>query len=305
VKIQAEVAQHLSLAAAFLIVLSGCGVVPAKVVISDDKATVSESGAIGYPFRQRRSVILLKQDSMTKAFKAEVSPYELDGNGQYEKLHYIAGKDNFRSTTQLKISYLDNTKLIDQIELTTQDNIADTINKIGTVAEAVVPIVAGGVAGTSDADKVVFQDTVYDPGLPGGEKWAFDLVNSGYCIRQQDIAVEAGLTIAEYVKNASANKYVGDFPVPSCVSATIEIAQCDVANAQPRRVLASIRTVYASATNVTPLPLPSSGKIKMNSVCGASVTEADKQVRTDLTTYLTTLITNVNNVKAAAKKKDK
>lgn len=304
-KVQMRVAQHLSLAAGLSIVLSGCGVVPSKIAISDDKAAVSESGAIGYPFRHRRSVILVKQDPKTKIFKAEVSPHELDGNGKYEKLYYFAGNDNFRSTTQLKISYLDNTKLIDQIELTTKDNIADTINKIGTVAAALAPIVAGGVAGTSDADKVIFQDTVYDPGLSDGEKWAPDVVNSGYCIRQQNIAVEEGLTIAEYVKNTSANKYVGDFPVPSCVSATIDIAQCDGANAQSPRVIASIRTVYASATNVTPMPLPSSGKMKMNSICGAIVTEADKQDRTELTTYLTTLITNVNNIKAAAKKKDK
>lgn len=284
-----------------LLTLSGCGVVPPNVVVGASSASVKESKSIGYPFRLRSSIILLTQDPKTNTFKAQSSPNELDSEGRYSPVFYVAGVDNYRSTTQLKVSYIDNTKMIDKLQITTKDNVADTINKIGTVASALAPIVAGSVAGQLEVATKRFSDTTFDPGAIQANVWKVDSINAGYCLRQRDVSTEQGMTMSEYLGQAGKSN-AGDFPVASCVTAILDIAECS-GGTEPRSMLASLRVTYASATQVTPMPLPSSGEIKMNSVCGASVTEADKQDRSDLATYLTTLIANVNSVKAAAKKK--
>src|SRR5690606_2893240 len=107
-----------------------------------------------------------------------------------------------RSTTQLKISYLDNTKLPDKIDVTTKDNVADTINKIGKVAVALAPMIATGVSASGVAAAApTFRDTVLDPGEVKAGEWVPDGMNPGSCLMLGDVSVEDGLSMTEYIKN--------------------------------------------------------------------------------------------------------
>jgi hypothetical protein len=288
----------LRLSAVLCVILSGCGVIPPQVSVQDYGDANASSQEFGYVFRHRRSVLKIKYEGGN--FKAEAAPYELNNKGEFLPLYKISGIEDIRANTQLKVSYLDNTKLIDKIDITTKDNLAETINKIGSVAAAVAPLVAG-VVSQSDAATIAFKATVVDPAdlieMPG--KWTQDETNPDYCVMLSDIQTEKGLKLETYIKNRANVKGV-DFPVPSCSTAVLKIVQC---NAKDTATAATMRVTFASTDTVTPIPLPSSGSLKMNSVCGASVTEADNQDRTDLKTYLTNLITQVNNIKAAFKKK--
>jgi len=278
--------------------LSGCGVVPPQVQYQEYVAGADARS--GFPMRHRRSILLVKFDPKQNAFTAEAAPYELDvGGTNYLPLFQIAGLDDWKATTQLKVTYLDNTKIVDTMELTTKDNVADTINKIGDVAAALAPVVGGLVAGGGPvAAANPFKDTTLDPAAAKPGEWQPDEINSNLCMKLSGAATEQGMPFVDYMKTRQSS--ARDFPVSSCVSAVLAIAKCD----EPKRddVAQKLRVVYASADRVTPIPLPSSGSVKMNSVCGAAVTEADKQDRRALSTYLTTLMDNVKKVEAAKKK---
>lgn len=285
--------------------LAGCGVVPAKVNYTEQTAT-GESAIAAYPFRLRRSILLVTKDDLAKPAVVKVAPSELGVDGKYRTLYWVKGVDNWRSTTQLKVTYLDNTKLPDTFQSTTQDNIADTINKIGSLAAAVVPVVAGLTGGTAAVPgALAFKATTVDPDETGVDAWHPDKINPGYCVRLRDANTEQGTTVASYFTSRKTEA-ARDFPVPSCVTATLDIAPCSggVVSNVTVATIESQQVTFSSGSEVTPLPIPSSGTIKMNSACGAAVTEADKQDRTDLLTDLTTLATQVKNVQAAKTKKN-
>jgi len=183
--------------------------------------------------------------------------------------------------------------------VTTKDNVADTINKIGDVAAALAPVLAGLVAGGGPAVAATFKDTTLDPAAVKPGEWHADEINANLCMRLSSTATEQGILFSDYMK-ARQSSTARDFPVSSCVSAVLAIAKCNDPNRED--MAQKLRVVYASADRVTPLPLASSGTVKMNSVCGAAVTEGDKQDRRVLSTYLTTLIDNVKKVEAAKKK---
>jgi len=274
---------------------ASCGVVPPRV--SYQIYTVSQQGndEFGYPFRHRRSLLRIKQEN--GIFKVETAPSELDIDGHFTPMYMIRGADDLRAVTQVKITYLDNTKLPDKIDITTSDNIADTINKVGEVVSAAVPLLAGSVSAPEVEAVQTFKETVLDPGEMTQGKWIPDAMNAGYCLMMSALSVEEGISVADYVESRRGRKVI-DFPVPSCATAIIHIAQCN-----DQQTAARMRVIFAAYDKVTPMSLPSSGSLKMSSICGASVTEADKQDRSDLTTYLQSLMTSVNNIKAAAKKK--
>jgi hypothetical protein len=281
--------------------LAGCGVIPPQVSYAPYAAEGDEAAKFGYPFRHRRSVILVRYDAKAQIFKAEASPYELDADGKYLPMYKLAGLVDWRATTQLKVSYLDNTKFPDTITTTTKDNVAETIQKVGSVVSALTPLIAGGVSEAKVAGVVVFNDTLIDPLEVKNSKWFVDDVNPKYCMRLRDVSVEQGIAIDRFISTRTSRSV--DFPVPSCSTGLVEVAECPGGVATVKADSASsMRIVFADATTVTPMTLPATGSLKMNSVCGASITEADNQNRNDIATYLTTLITQVNNVKAAKKK---
>ncbi|MGJ7571537.1 hypothetical protein ACSFBX_13455 [Variovorax sp. RB2P76] len=281
--------------------LTSCGVIPPQVEYTEYQP--SSAATPGFPFRHRRSVLLVKYDPKLSTFKVEPSPYELDPSGNFLPILKIRGIDDARAATQLKVSYVDNTKLLDQVTVSTKDNVADTINKIGTVAAALVPLIATAVAETSGKAAVSFKDSVIDPVEAGADKWVQDDVNPAYCFRLRQTSTEQSITLNSYISARSGNK-AADFPAAACTTAIVDIAQCKSPNSVAAGdIVASPRVVYASADMVTPIALPSTGSIKMGSACGASVTEADNQSRVDIAAYLQALITQVNNIKAAAKKK--
>lgn len=283
-----------------LLGLVGCGVVPARVQYATYpmQGITKADGVNGYHFRHRRSVIMLEYKD--NAFQAAVVPYELAPDGSYNALYRIWGADDFRSTTQLKVTYVDNTKFIDQLQVTTKDNLADTISKIGEVAKAAIPLIAGFVS--ERAPEVKFNKTMVDPARQGIDHWTEDPLNEGYCVRLKDVVSESSLTVQDYVGNG-LGRWQGTFPVPACATGVVEIAaasSCD--KVRDTDIKASISVKFADADKVLPVSLPSSGSLKMNSVCGASVTEADKQDRNQLLNALSGAITQIQTVSDAWKK---
>jgi hypothetical protein len=283
--------------------LVGCGVVPAQVQYAEYPKTVvgkTASDAGGYQFRQRRSVIMLEYTN--KGFQATAVPYELTTEGSYNTLYRVWGVDNYSATTQLKVSYVDNTKFIDQLQVTTKDNLADTIAKIGEVAKAAVPLIAALVS--AKEPDMAFNKTMVDPSQAGIDRWTNDPLNKDSCVRMKDVQYESPLSLQQYVADG-LGKWQGTFPVPACATGIVEIAKaspCDKADDNIKASLASLRVTFADADKVLPVSLPSSGTLKMNSVCGASVTEADKQDRQLLLDYLSKAITQIQNVYADWKK---
>lgn len=278
--------------------ISACGVVPPKVTYGD-LATAGD-GPFGYPFRPRRSVLVVSYVPTDKKFIAEPAPSELDAEGKWIPLFQISGVDNWKSTTQLKMSYVPETKLVDEIKITTTDNIADTITKVGNVVAAVAPVIAGVVAANAGPDKISFESTTFDPAW-AGEAWRQDEINPNYCLRLRNVAVEQGLPLSQYISTRKGVS-TSDFPVASCATGTLEIARCPSGPASVSANLERVRVTFAASDRVTPIGLPSSGAMKMNAVCGAVVTEADKQDRRELTNYLTALIDAVKKIEAAKKK---
>jgi hypothetical protein len=281
-----------------ILALVGCGVVPAQVQYAEYSKTVigtAASDSSGYQFRQRRSVIMLEYTN--KGFQATAVPYELTADGSYSTLYRVWGVDNYRATTQLKVSYVDNTKFIDQLQVTTKDNIAETISKIGEVARAAAPFVAAMVSAKEPV--MAFNKTMVDPAQAGIGQWTSDPLNKDYCVRLKDVVSESPLSLQQYVADR-LGKWQITFPVPACDTGVVEIASpCGKAD---DNIKASLRVTFADPDKVLPVSLPSSGTLKMNSVCGASVTEADKQDRQLLLDYLSKAITQIQNVYADWKK---
>jgi hypothetical protein len=277
----------------------GCGgVIPPKVQYAEYPKLVSgtsASDASGYQFRHRRSVIKLEYEKDKGGLTACAVPYELNADGSYSTLYRVWGDDGFQSTTQLKVSYIDNTKFIDQLQVTTKDNINDAISKIGGFAAAAVPFVASVVAAKEEVIK--FNRTMVDPVQTGIDQWTKDPQNKDYCVRLKNVVSESTLSLKQYVADG-LGKWQGAFPVPACATGVVEIAKpCDDDN-----IVFSSRVTFADADKVLPVNLPSSGKVKMNSACGASVTEDDKQDRTAMLDYLNTAITQIQTVSTAWKK---
>jgi hypothetical protein len=282
-----------------LLAMSGCGVVPAKVTYREVTADVDSP--FGFPFRPRRSMLLVSFENTDKKFTVESAPTELDPEGNWTGLLQVGGVDDWKSTTQLKMTYVPETKLIDEIKVTTTDNIADTITKVGNVIAAVAPVAAGVVASTANASQIAFQPTTFDPTW-AGSGWRQDQINRNYCMRLSGLSIEQGLTLKQYL--GSRKRAARDFPVASCATGVLEIAECPggpagFSPANPDRV----RVNFAASDQVTPIPLPSSGAVKMSAICGAVVTEADKQDRRELVNYLTSLMEAVKKIEEAKKKK--
>ncbi|WP_250455327.1 hypothetical protein [Caballeronia sp. ATUFL_M2_KS44] len=279
---------------------TGCGVVPPRVQYSEYTPNMDGQSANGDQliFRLRRSVLLIKKSST--AFTFEASPYELTPDSKaFIKTYYMAGKDDLRSTTQLKITYLDSTKIPDTITVTTTDNLADTISKIGEVGQAIAPVAAAFVSGQQAVLPPTFNDTTLDPAEVADEAIVPDPRNDGICLRVSNRVTEPGVSAKDYIDAAKAGAR-HDFPTPACVSAQVEVLQCRTDGTAPT-VLASAHTTFASDQIVVPMLLPSTGSLKMNTVCGANVTPADKEDRYQVLTYLQNLMKSVSSVQSAVK----
>lgn len=286
-----------------VVAIIGCGVVPPrvqynKVDISNFQggppekleANVSALNFSGYPFRQRRSILIINFDTAKGEFTVAPVPHELDSNGQYLPLYTVEGRDNYRSTTQLKVKYVDNTKFIDEIAVTTKDNIEDTMSKIGELGQALIPIISSMVS-TTKQSTIKFRPTMIDPSVSTFNEFQLDPLNDGFCIRMRDIAVESTLTLDQFISN-SGRIDRSTFPVPACATVLVDIASsCSDPKAVDPVNVVSLRTTFAHYDAVVPTPLPSTGTLKMSSICSASVTVADKEDRSDILKYLHSAVT--------------
>lgn len=288
---------RISLLATAFLVLTGCGVVPPRVVYSIyNVAQSSETSGDQLVFRHRRSVILI--ETAASDLKATATPYELNPAGtEYAPLYSITGVYDWRSSTQLKISYIDNTKFVDQLDVTTKDNVADTIDKFGKATASLLSL-AAKVSGKEVA-KMEFKKTILDPAvLKAGERktgWLPDSANPGYCLQLRNVVAEPGMPIEDFIsshKSAPTNV----FPVPACATGIVDVKRC----ANPDADALSFEVTY-STDSVIPMSLPSSGSLKMYSICGAKVTPAQSEDRTDILTYLDKAIKTVKDIKAARK----
>jgi hypothetical protein len=276
--------------------LGGCGVVPPQVKYQE----YGESVNFGYPFRQKRSVLLVKYAPASKSFTAEAAPTELDQNGNWMPLYLISGVEDWKASTQLKVTYITDTKFPDVLNITTKDKVLDTIKGIAEVAAALLPLAASAVAADANQPTATFNPTLFDPESERADQWQADPINPGYCMRIVNAAVEQGVRWADYLKTRRTT--AADYPVASCAAGVLEIAACPSASQVSAAKIERLRVTYASKDRVTPIPLPSSGSLKMSAVCGASITEADNQDRRQLNNYVTGLIEGVKKVEAARKK---
>jgi hypothetical protein len=292
--------------ATFVILLCGCGVVPPKISYGEydisEKAFSSSNNSPKYPFRQRRSVLLLRSsDDSPQKLTVVAAPSEFGQDNKYSSLYFIQGMDDFKSTTQLKISYIDNTKFIDELQITTKDNIADTISKVGALTKAIIPLAATFVSGTADTVAASIKPTIIDPATITENKWEQDPVNPNICVRLRETVVESPMTMAEYLKTNNSHQ---SFPIPACTTAVLDVAlvttgsNCDTGAISTANVTTT-RATYAHYTNVIPMPVPSSGSLKMHPICGTSITEASTQDRYQLLTYLTSIATQAKEAQSA------
>ena len=295
----------LLLGCCLAIISSGCGVVPSKVSYATytplQTAKGSTNHAPRYPFRLRRSVLLIRINDEDK-LTVVASPWELGADGQYSPLYSMQGTDNFRSTTQVKMSYIDNTKFIDELTVTTKNNVADTISNVGALIKAVVPVAATLISGAAEKT-IKFRPTMVDPAGTTPNVWFKDPLNSNLCIRLRAPVVESALTIEDYFMAQEAQT---SFPVPACATATLDLAIVDDTDRCEPQPLASAsvtttQTTYAHHANVLPMPLPSTGSLKMHAVCGASVTEVGPQDRFQLLSNLTSIVSQAKEIHAAWK----
>lgn len=288
-------------AAAFvaIAVIAGCGVVPPRVGYQNYSEEAAAGESMGYLFRHRRSVIVVTFSRETTKFDVFAAPDEFTPDNRFTPLYRLAGADDAFSATQLKVSYVANTKFIDQIQVTTKDNLVDAISKIGAVAALAPRLASGSLAEspTKGAQRV-FEPTLLDPWAADVEQWRVDPVNPRYCLRLRETSVESDLSIDRYVARA-AGRMVGTFPVPACATGIVEIAPACDGRPQEAKAEYSYRVVFAHARNVVPMQLPSTGALKMHSVCGASVTPADNQDRTTLLDHLTAAIKTVQDVQGS------
>jgi hypothetical protein len=292
--------------ASSLSLLQGCGLVPPRVKYSAFPAADSATTGDSLAFRHRRSVIVVAKNDKAE-LTATAAPYEFDASGKlYAPLYSIAGVYDWRSSTQLQITYVDNTRFVDQMDVTTKDNVGDTIDKFGKAAVALLPLIGGIVSGSTaarqEAGKLDFKDfkrTFVDPALLSEgqteSSWAEDDLNPGWCVRLRNVVAEPGIRMTDYMA-ARLNTSSRDFPVPACASAQVDVSLCTNTPA-----FVSLPVTYASPDRVIPTALPSSGSLKMYSVCGAKVTPAQSEDRTDILTYLDKATKAVKDIKAARK----
>lgn len=286
--------------------LGGCGVVPPRVSYAPYDQAQSGAQTINnaphYPFRSRRSLLLIRSNDDSKLTVA-ASPWELTTDGKYSPLYTLQGSDDFRSTTQLKVSYIDNTKFIDELGVTTKDNVADTVGKVAALVKAVIPVVASFVSGTTADPTLVIKPTVVDPAKTATNVWLKDPLNNNICLRLHEVVVESTLTLDEYLERPNPRQ---SFPVPACATAALDLAvvapnsTCDDASLKAGAITTTQAT-FAHHANVLPMPLPSTGSLKMHPICGASVTEAGTQDRFQLLTVLTTIMTEAKAADTAWK----
>jgi hypothetical protein len=280
------------------LVVEGCGAVPARVTYSpySDQGGASPTADQGksYVFRHRRSVLLVQRDSEGR-YQVAPAPFELAADGSYMPLYEIMGADDFYATTQLKLSYADNTKFVDELQVSTKDNVADTIVKLTDIAKNAIPVFA---AGETSVSRVAFKQTKIDPMADDVGQWHEDSLNDGLCLRLRAITVESHATLDGFVA-AAKSKWVRTFPVPACATGIVDIASKCAPNQQETKAEDTIRVVYAHHQNVVLVPLPSSGSLKMHTVCGASVTASDKQDRTDVLDYVRNALKAANDVQSA------
>jgi len=221
-------------------------------------------------------------------------------------MYKISGKDDLRSTTQIKISYLDNKKLPDQLSFSTVDNVSSTIEKIGTVGSAVAPVLAGLVSGTEKGQPTVattFKPTQIDPGDSDSYSWQQDPLNKDYCVRLNNVIEESTVTIDQYLADRIGNTS-RDFPAPSCATAEVEVAACAATRSGSMKAedLTVMRVTYASSRAILPTPIPSTGTMNFNSICGVNVASSDKEDRTDVLTYIAKMVKSGTDIHAAWKK---
>lgn len=285
-----------TLAAAASMVLPGCGIVPPQVKYSE----YSERGDFGYPFRQKRSVLLIKYNAANNAFEVHPAPTEMQSRDKWTSLLQIAGVEDWAASTQVKVTYINDTRFVDVVNVTTKDKVADTIKNVGDIVAAIAPVVGSVVAASTPAEMKDFKDTTFDPESQNGNDWQQDELNPKYCIRIVERSTEQGISLSAYLSTRKAK--AADFPVPSCATGVLEIASCGSTSAVDITTSKRMRVLYSAKDQVTPIPLPSSGMLKMSAICGASVTEADNQDRRQLTNYVTSLIESVKKVEAAKKK---
>lgn len=289
-------------------ILAACGTVPPRVYYAAAPSTPeADVKSSGHAFRIRRSLLKLEPKTVGNEKTVEVTavPSELDENGNYLPLYRLTGIDDWRSTTALQVTYIANTKFIDTIGVKTTDNVQKTIQSVSGVLQTGISLAAR--AGVVPRKQVIaaFQKAVIDPASPKSN-WTVLPNNPGIWYKLSTVS-ESKVTATEFF-NAAASERGRVVPIAACSMANLELGFAPLSNDSVGKPLGearplgdvvpgpSLQVTYADSKYVIPIVLPSSGSMKMHTICGADTTEDGKADRTTVLDQLKTAMEETQKI---------
>ena len=295
-------------------ILAACGTVPPRVHYAAAPSTPeADVKSPGHAFWIPRSLLLLEPGTVEneKTVKVTAVPSELDENGNYLPLYHLTGIDDWRSTTALQVTYIANTKFIDTIGVKTTDNVQKTIQSVSGVLQAGISFAAA--AGSMPSDRVgakkqaikAFQRAVIDPASPKSN-WTVLPNNPGIWYKLSTVS-ESKVTATEFF-NAAASERGRVVPIAACSMANLELGFAPFSDNSVGKPLEearplgdvvpgpSLQVTYADSKYVIPIVLPSSGSMKMHTICGADTTEDGKADRTTVLDQLKTAMEETQKI---------
>lgn len=287
-------------------ILTACSTVPPRVYYAAAPSTPeADVKSSGHAFRIRRSLLKLEPKTVGNEKTVEVTavPSELDENGNYLPLYRLTGIDDWRSTTALQVTYIVNTKFIDIIGVKTTDNVQKTIQSVSGVLQAGISLAA--TARAKQQAIAAFQKAVIDPASPKSD-WTVLPNNPGIWYKLSTVS-ESKVTATEFF-NASASERGRVVPIAACSMANLELGFAPFSDdsvgksleeAQPQGDVVpglSLQVTYADSKYVIPIVIPSSGSMKMHTICGADTSEDGKADRTTVLDQLKTAMEETQKI---------
>ncbi|QPD02279.1 MAG: hypothetical protein Nkreftii_000053 [Candidatus Nitrospira kreftii] len=241
-----------------------------------------------HKFRLSRSLILIEprvidpkdRNSPVGLFASSVPSDSIFSNGSAQ-VFSLEEVSDFFSETKLNISKIDNTDLISEVGVEVKDKLNENLEKAGAVLGTVLKV-ALAAAAAENPTRTVIDVKEY---TAAKQEWQDLPLNSGwvYKIALSPLPKPPGaLKTTDFfadpptgVKGVSVNV----FPMSACFDATLYLyrgqkgpeSKTDWDNVRP------FQMKIADPDYVQTLALPSKGKIKMHSSCGASVISETKE----------------------------
>jgi hypothetical protein len=206
----------------------------------------------------------------------------------------VKATKNFWVVDTLNLSRYKNTDIVYGIGVKVENQVPTRIGQIAGVAAAVAPLLAAApspdqgnravpsplrpfVVRVGDRSMEGFQAIANVPGWGYRLTWEADPANT--------------VTFADFQKYV-ANKTVHFFPVSACIPVVLTIAQETNGNWATQ---ATLRLTVTSPAFIRPYPLPTTGTVTLNSICGASTVDQSSDAVTAYFDDLNALIKAVQS----------